>query len=154
FTIADLDLPRVPPSGDVPELFSHGVLGGDVVRYGGEPVAVVLAETRAAAEDAAEDVLVDYESWPAVAGVDAAVAEGATLLFPGHGSNVAKVHQRHWDEDVLENSDVVVRGRFLNQRLAPVPMEGNAVLAVPGEPEGGLTMYVSTQLPLDVRGDV
>ncbi|MBI2238075.1 MAG: molybdopterin-dependent oxidoreductase, partial [Actinobacteria bacterium] len=58
------------------------------------------------------------------------------------------------EEDPLGGADVVVRGRFVNQRLAPVPLETNAMAAVPDEASGGLTVWVSTQVPFDIRNDV
>ncbi|MGQ0669636.1 MAG: xanthine dehydrogenase family protein molybdopterin-binding subunit [Actinomycetota bacterium] len=154
FSSGDLDLPLVPPSGDVPEVFSHPHLAGDTVRFVGEPIAVVVAETRAQAADAAEALLVDYEPLPVVVGVEAGLAREAPLLFPEHGGNVASTHEKGWDEDVLEGAEVIVRGRVVNQRLAPTPLEVNAAAAVPADPEGGLTVYVSTQIPFDVRNDV
>ena len=58
-------------------------------------------------------------------------ADDAPLLWPGIGTNVAHRFEHAWDEDVLAGSDVVVRGRFVNQRLAPVPMEANGIAVVP-----------------------
>ena len=124
----------------------------DVVRYLGEPIALVLAETLAQAQDAAEVVAVDLEPLEPVVRVEAALADGAPILFAGADSNLA--HEFHdWDDDVLEGSDVVVRARVVHQRLAPVPMETNGMVVVP-TPEGGLTIWVSTQVPFDVRNDV
>jgi carbon-monoxide dehydrogenase large subunit len=151
-TGADLDLDPQPPSGNVRGPFTRPILASDVVRYAGEPIAVVIAESLAQAEDAAEEVFVDLDPLPPVVGPEAAVAEAGPLLFPDAGTNVAHAFEKRWDEDVLDGADVVVRGRFVNQRLAPVPMETNAVAVVP---EGdGLTIWVSTQIPFDVRNDV
>jgi aerobic carbon-monoxide dehydrogenase large subunit len=152
-TAEDMELPMQPPSGQVPSGFSRPVLAKDVVRFVGEPVAVLLAESFKQALDAAEEVLVELEPLPSALTAEAALAEGAPLLFPAEGTNVADTFQSDWDADVLEGSEVVVRGRFVNQRLAPVPMEPNAFTAVP-EPDGRLTLWVSTQVPFDVRGDV
>ena len=105
------------------------------------------------AEDAAEMVFADTEPLPAVLDAETALADGAPLLWPAHGSNVCYAFESRWDEDPLEGADVVVRGRFVNQRLAPAPMETNGILAVP-EPEGGLTIWVSTQVPFDVRTEL
>ena len=69
----------------------HGVLARDVVRYVGEPVAVVLAQNAYVAEDLAERVAVGYEPLPVVLDVQAAVREAAPPPYPGLGSNV--VHQ-------------------------------------------------------------
>jgi carbon-monoxide dehydrogenase large subunit len=154
FVADDVGLPAIPPSGSTasPEIFGFPVLAEGVVRFVGQPIAVVVAETPAQAADAAEAVLVEYDPLEPVIGPEAALAEGAPLLFPEHGSNQADGSVKGFDEDVLEGAEVVVRGRFVNQRLAPVPMETNAAAAVPdGE---AMTLYVSTQIPFDVRNDV
>lgn len=154
FVAEDLSLPPIPPSGSAssPELFGLPVLAEGVVRFVGQPIAVVVADTLALAQDAAESVLVEYDPLEPVIGTEAALAEGAPLLFPEHGSNRVDGFGRGWDEDVLEGSEVVVRGRFVNQRVAPVPLETNAAAAVPDG--DAMTLYVSTQIPFDVRNDV
>ena len=152
-TAGDLGLADQPPSGNVTGPFSRPVLASDTVRFVGEPIAVVLAETTEQGMDAAELVTVDYESVDAVIGADAALAEGAPLLFPEAGTNLAHEFSDRWDDDVLAGSDVVARGRFLNQRLAPAPMEPNVFAAVP-EGDGRLTVWVSSQVPFDVRADL
>jgi aerobic carbon-monoxide dehydrogenase large subunit len=155
-TATDFDLADQPASGNIPQdHFSRSLLAPEVVRFVGEPVALVVAESRAQAEDAAEAVMVDYDPLPAVVGAEAALAEGAPLLFPERGSNVCDRFDSGTDQgDPLEGAEVVVRLRTVNQRVAPVPMEGNAFAAAP-DPEGdGLTVWVSTQVPFDVRNDV
>jgi carbon-monoxide dehydrogenase large subunit len=149
----DLDLAPQPPSGNVRGPFHRPILATDVVRHVGEPVAVVVADTFPHAEDAAELIFVDLDPLPAVVGPEAAVGDGAPPLFPDAGTNVAHEFAKRWDEDVLAGSDVVVRARFVNQRVAPIPMETNAVTAVPSA-DGGLTVWVSTQIPFDVRNDL
>jgi carbon-monoxide dehydrogenase large subunit len=149
----DLDLLPQPPSGTVAGPFQRPVLARDTVRFVGEPIAVVLAESLGQAQDAAENVAVEYEPLPAVVGPEAALGGDAPLLFPEAGSNLADGFETDWDADVLAGADVVIRARILNQRLAPVPMEANAMLAVP-EDDGGLTVWVSTQVPFDVRADL
>lgn len=150
---ADLDLEPQPPSSSVEGPFDRPVLAKGVVRFVGEPVAVVLAETQAQAVDAVEVVGVEYEPLPPVIGAEAALEKDAPLLFPEAGTNLAEAFASDWDEDVLEGAEVVVRGRVVNQRLAPVPMETNTLLALPEE-GGGLTVWVSTQIPFDVRNDL
>lgn len=152
-TGVDLGLADQPPSGNVFGPFSRPVLATDTVRFVGEGIAVVLAETTEQGMDAAELVSVDYEPLDVVVGVDAALADGAPLLFPDAGTNLAHEFTDRWDDDVLAGSEVVVRGRFLNQRLAPVPMEPNVFAAVP-EADGRLSIWVSTQVPFDVRADL
>ena len=149
----DLGLAPQPPAGVVVGPFDRRVPAVDVVRYVGEPIALVLAETLAQAQDAAEVVGVDLEPLEPVVRVEAALAEGAPILFAGADSNLAHEFLESWDDDVLEGSDVVVRARVVHQRLAPVPMETNGIVVVP-TPGGGLAIWVSTQVPFDVRNDV
>jgi len=113
------------------------------VRFVGDPVAAVVATTLAAAADAADAVVVDYEPLPAVADAEAAMAPGAPQQFEELGSNVAGGF-RDASPDPLAGADVIVRGRFVNQRVAVVPMEPNVVAVDPGPP---LTVWVATQMP-------
>jgi carbon-monoxide dehydrogenase large subunit len=160
FVADDLGLAPQPPSGTVEGgtgetlegPFGREVLARDVVRFVGEPVAVVIAETAAQAADAAEGVIVDAEPLETVVDPEAAAEPAAPLLWPSFGSNVCSSFGSGHD-DPLGGAEVVVEGRFVNQRLAPVPMEPNGI-AVRPEPDGGATVWVSTQVPFDVRGDV
>ncbi len=151
--VDDQNLAPRPPAGNVEGPFERPVLARDVVRFVGEPLAVVLADDLARAMDAAESVAVAYDPLPSVVGAEAALAEDAPLLFPGAGTNLAHAFEEGWAEDVTAGADVVVRGRFVNQRVAPVPMETSAIAAVPAE-DGSLTVWVSTQIPFDVRADL
>ncbi|MDP9296396.1 MAG: xanthine dehydrogenase family protein molybdopterin-binding subunit, partial [Actinomycetota bacterium] len=152
FSARDLDLPPMAPGGVLSEAFARPLLARERVRFVGEPVAVVVAETSVQAEDAAEVLLPDYEPLPAIADPSRALKEGAALLFPEHGSNLANEFEEGFDEDPLEGADVVVRGRFVNPRVAPAPLEVNAAAVVP---EGdGLTIWASSQVPFDVRSEI
>jgi aerobic carbon-monoxide dehydrogenase large subunit len=150
FTAADLALPPMP-AGTAPAAFARPVLADTTVRFLGEPVALVVAGTRAQALDAAEAVEVDYQPLEAVVDPLAALEADAPLLFPGHGSNLAK--QRAWPRrsTALEGAEVVVRARFVNQRVAAAPMEPNAAVAVPDPERDALTLYVPCQAPFSVR---
>ena len=108
-------------------------LATDRVRFVGEAVAVVVAESAAAAADAADLVEVDYTPLPAAVDVEGAVAPGAPLQFPDLGSNVAAGMRAPDGPDPLDGADVVVRARLVNQRVAVVPMEGNAIAVAPGQ---------------------
>src|SRR6266508_6985417 len=112
FTAADLALPPMP-AGSAPAAFARPVLAEATVRFLGEPVAVVVAETRAQALDAVEAVAVDYEPLPVVVDPLAAADDQAPLLFPEAGSNLAK--QRAWPQPstALEGAGVVVTARFV-----------------------------------------
>jgi aerobic carbon-monoxide dehydrogenase large subunit len=153
FTAADFDLRPFTFGVSVPTAFSRPVLASGTVRFVGEEVAVVLADTRVHAMDAAETVLVDYDPLPAVVDPVAAVEGDAPLLFPEAGTNVAL--DRSWPyrgKDVLAGSDLVVRARFVNQRLAPVPMEPGAILAIPED--GGLKLWIPCQAPFWMRDEI
>ena len=151
YTAADLGLRPRQAFAVLAEELGRPPLAASVVRFVGDAVAVVVAASREAAADGALLVAVEYEAEPVLATPEAAAREGAPLLFPEHGSNLAfEVATGNPDAgDALEGAEVVVRQRMTNQRLAAVPMEGNAVLVVP---EGErLTVYTSTQSPFQVR---
>jgi aerobic carbon-monoxide dehydrogenase large subunit len=147
FTAADLDLPAHHGLMVVNEDLPRPPLATDRVRFVGEAVAVVVAETKAAAVDAVELVEIDYDPLPAVVDMEAALEPGAPLQFPELGSNVAMGERS--EEDPLADAEVVVRARMVNQRLAVMPMEGNAIAVQPGVTGGeyDLTIWVSTQMP-------
>jgi len=128
------------------------VLASDTVRFLGEAVAVVVAQTRAQALDAAEAVEVDYEPLPVVTDPLAALAGGAPPLFAG--GNLAR--ERRWPEPsrALEGAEVVVRARFVNQRLAAAPLEPSASVAVPDPDHDALVLYTPCQAPFWVRDTV
>ena len=153
FTAADLALPPMP-AGSAPAAFARPVLAETTVRFLGEAVAVVVAETRAHALDAVEAVEVDYEPLAVVVDPIAAAGAEAPLLFPEAGSNLAR--QRTWPEPstALVGAEVVAAARFVNQRLAAVPLEPNAALAVPDPERDALTLYVPCQAPFWVRDTV
>ena len=80
-------------------------------------------------------MIVDYDPLPAVPDMEAALEPDAPLLHEEHGSNVANTMGTGPVEGVLDDADVVVTQRIVNQRLAAVPMEPNGMIAVPGDPE-------------------
>jgi carbon-monoxide dehydrogenase large subunit len=151
FAAGDLRLPARLSFAVMPDAFARPPLAVDVVRFVGEPVAVVLGETRAAAVDGALAVEIDYEPLPVVATTEAAAAQGGALLFPEHGSNLAFEAAYGGDSNALDGAEVTVRARFTNQRLAAVPMEPNAFAAAPDPDTGGLRVWASTQSPFQVR---
>ena len=151
FAAGDLGLAPRLAFGVLPDAFARPPLADGVVRFVGEALAVVVAETRAAAADAAEAVAAEYDPLPVVASAEAAAADGAPVLFPAHGSNLAFETTYGGDGDVLAGADVVVRGRLVNQRLAAVPMEPDGCLAAPDQETGGVRLWASTQNPHQVR---
>ena len=159
YTADDLELPAQPPSGNVEapggqldQPFDREALARDRLRFVGEPFAVVIAETSGQAQDAAELIGASADPLDAVTDVERAAEDGAPLLFPAIGTNVAHRFEHDWERDVFDGADLVVEGRFVNQRLAPVPMEADGIAVVPDE--DGYTVWVSTQVPFDVRNDL
>src|SRR5882757_4454139 len=149
YTAADLGLPPYEGLMEVNAQCVRPPLAETKVRFVGDAVAVVVAETRAAAADAAEAVIVEYDALPAVADPEAALAPDAPLQFEELGSNLAAAIAPREQGDVLEGADVIVKARIENQRIAVMPMEGSAVAVIPGDDGAGhdLTIYVSTQMP-------
>jgi carbon-monoxide dehydrogenase large subunit len=143
------DLGLAPFQGFVmmPAEINRPIFAKDRVRFVGDIVAAVVAETREAAADAADAIVVDYDPLPAVTTAAAALAPDAPILFPEHGSNVCFATQFGDDVDALEGAESVAEVTMVSQRLAGVPMECNVLLAVPGEPNGGVTCWVSHQAP-------
>ncbi len=130
--------------------FARPPLADGVVRFVGEAIALVVAETPEAAADGAAAVWADYEPLPVVVDPERALDDEAPVIFPAHGSNAAVVALDAAKIDLPEgDGKVVVRGRYVNQRMAVVAMETNACAAVP-EPDGSLTFYASTQLPHNI----
>ena len=125
------------------------------MRFVGEAVAVVVGETKAAAVDAVELVEVDYDPLPAAVDPEAAFDEGAPAQFDGRDNLAAGQRSAPEDaEDVLADAEVVVRARMVNQRVAVMSLEGNAIAVLPGGHDGRddeLTVWVSTQMPHGFR---
>ncbi|MGE3840882.1 MAG: xanthine dehydrogenase family protein molybdopterin-binding subunit [Vicinamibacterales bacterium] len=119
----------------------------DRVRYVGEPVAIVAAESRPQAEDAAECIEVSYEPLPVLASTEAAAAEDAPLIYPELGSNVAwQGHVSYGDVDrAFGEADVVVTERLAIHRYSSTPLEPFACLAH-ATPDG-LTIWCNSQAP-------
>jgi carbon-monoxide dehydrogenase large subunit len=126
----------------------HFPLATEEARYQGDPVAVVVAESRALAKDAAELVEVDYEPLPAVADVERALADGAPLVHDDLGTNECYVWKLDAGEvdAAIEAADVVVTRRYFQPRLIPSAMETRGVLAEVG-PTGDVTLWSATQTP-------
>ncbi len=124
----------------------------DVARYQGDGVAVVLAETRAQAKDAAELVEIDWEPLDAVVDVGQALEDGSSLAQPELGTNECYVWRLDTDAtgQAIDDADVVVTRRYYQPRLIPNAIEPRAVLAVPG-PAAEVTLYAATQIPHILR---
>jgi len=159
YTAESMELPKQVGMIPLNPACARPPLAVDKVRFVGDVVAAVVADTKAQADDAAEMVEVDYDPLDAVTDLEAAVLPGAPLQFEELGTNIAAGEREPDDSgDALDGADVVVRVAMRNQRLAPMPMEPNAIAAVPagagspqGDPSGGssgdydVTVHVSTQ---------
>lgn len=150
YTAEDLGLPSLPVFIEVNPTCARYPLASERVRFVGEAVAAVVAESATVAADALELVDVDYEPLPAAIDPEQALEPDAPTQFPELGSNIA-AGSRDADDDVLAGADVVVRARIENQRLAVAPMEGNAIAVLPGDDDYDVTIYVSTQMPHGFR---
>src|SRR3954451_17028046 len=143
----DLGLPSFQGFPMLPDAFNRPIFARDRVRFVGDIVAAIVAETAAQGVDAAETVVVDIDPLPAVVSQDAALTPDSPLLFPDHGTNVCFGTAFGAEEDPLVGADVVAEVAMVSQRLAGVAMEPNGCLMVPGEPAGGITCWVSHQAP-------
>ncbi len=129
--------------------FSQPVIAFDKVRYVGEPVAMVLADSAALAEDVLQEIWVEIEDLPVVADWRASDS-GATLLFPDTTTNnIACVFEaRSGDADAaFRNAPYVRRERFRVQRQTAMPMETRGLLAEWDADRGHLTMFGAAKLP-------
>jgi carbon-monoxide dehydrogenase large subunit len=129
-------------------------LAVDEVRFVGEAVAVVVAQTRSQAEDAAEQVVIEYQELPAVITLDAALAPGAPQLWPETPGNVTA--QMEWGKKdacdaAFAKAKHVTKISFFNQRLVPVAMEPRGTTAEYDAASGRLTMTTSCQNPAGLQ---
>jgi carbon-monoxide dehydrogenase large subunit len=157
FTAADLPpglapLPCIDALPDTrPAL--QPVLASDVVRYVGEPIAIVVAGSRADAEDLLELVTVDYEELEPVVDPERAVADGAPVLHPAAGSNLVNtIAMEVGDVDAaFAQAAHVYRERLAIQRYHGMPLETRGVIAEWDELAARLTLWSSTQFPHAVK---
>lgn len=149
--LAPLDRPipmRLSPLTSL-ERFLQFPLARDKVRYVGEPVALVVAETRYLAEDAAELVEVEYEPLEAVTDARAALDPQAPLLHEAAGTNLAaEFTQQVGDAGAaLATADLVVTLELSIGRHAAVPLETRGLVAEYDSGSGRLTVWGPTKVP-------
>ena len=155
YAAADLDVPVMdPPMPGMNQAMTRSMLARDVVRFVGEPVAVVVTEHPYQGEDAAELVEVDYQPLPAVVDMTDAL-RSETLLFPDAGSNVVTTFGDAGSlaADLFDGCEVVVSRTILNQRVAPAPMEARAA-AARWEADGRLTAWIPNQGAQEAREEL
>ncbi|HEY6542599.1 MAG TPA: molybdopterin cofactor-binding domain-containing protein [Ktedonobacteraceae bacterium] len=135
----------------------HGPLASGKVRFYGDPVAVIIAHDRYVARDARDLIEVDYEPLPAAIDVEAAMQEGAPLLYEEFGTNVAfgmhppTVEIDKVFEQTVADGGIVIKQRMVNQRLAPNSMETRGVVADYNKSSKTLTVWASSQNPHILR---
>ena len=150
--LAPIPCAWIPPDSDV-KAVAHPAIAKDVVRYQGDAVAVVVADTRYQAEDALELINVGYEPLPAVVNPAAAMDAGAPQLHDDAPNNQAF----HWvasggDPDAaFAEADVVVSDTIVQQRLVPNAMEPRSAVANWLRSMGELTLWSTSQNPHIVR---
>ena len=140
FTGKDLDLQEVPSAFN--PAATRTFLAIDKVRYVGEPIAAIVSTTREQGEDAIDAVIVDYDVLPALIDLEESMAS-TNLLYEACGSNVvfdsmALGLPDNTGDAYFADCEVVVKGRYLNQRVAPCPLEVRAAAAAWGK-DGRLT---------------
>ncbi len=146
-------LPKLIPH---PSLLHHKTqcaLAPEQVRYVGEPVAFVVAESRYQAEDVLDLIDVAYEPLPAVATLEQAVASNAPLVHEEIGTNVAAHYTQRVGtvEDAFARAPHRFRERFVIDRGAACPMETRGVVASWDSRTGRLDVWDSTQAPIPIR---
>jgi carbon-monoxide dehydrogenase large subunit len=144
-TADDLGVPAHHGFAPVHESFKRPPLAVDRVRFVGEPIAVVLAESFVEGVDAAEAVWAEIEPLDTIVHPREAFADGAPHVFAEHGSNEATVFSD--DAPVEFGDEHVVRGTYVNQRMAVVPMEPDCAAAEIDSDSGRITLWVSNQMP-------
>jgi len=157
-TAADLEgAPTFPVSGPKgSRLPRRPLLNGERVRFAGDLIAFVVAQTRQQARDAADLISADLEALPVVVDPLAAADAGAPIIHDALGTNVADESGRLWGdvEAAFSGAPRVVRARIRNQRLAGVPIETRGVLAIANRWEPSITVWSATQIPHGVRDEV
>ena len=131
--------------GPMPE---YSLLATDKVRFAGDPVAVVVAESRYLAEDGCDLVEVDYEDLPPVTSAASALDAGSPPLFANLGDNIIGPHKRTEFGDVAGTfaaADRVAEFRIDVHRHQNVPMEGRGCVASFDAGSGAMTVYAATQ---------
>lgn len=138
------------PDKKVPNQYPIAV---DKVRYVGEPVAVVVATSEAAAQDAGERIDIRYDSLPPVVDIEKAIDSDAPVLHDDLGSNLSYDTKFAGGdiEAAFKEADVTIKERLIQQRLIPIAVETRGVLADYRTFENKLTVYSSTQIPHFVK---
>jgi carbon-monoxide dehydrogenase large subunit len=146
-------VPPPPIAGLVFHTATQVPLARDKIRHAGEPLAMVIAESRYLAEDALEDITVELEPLPAVTDLEAALVEGAALVHEQFGTNLAAhVHQTKGDYAAARaKAATVIARRFHYDRGAAAAIENRGVVAQWDARTEELTVWDTTQAPIPIR---
>jgi carbon-monoxide dehydrogenase large subunit len=164
FTGADLlaagvkPLPVAPmfkrPDGSASSMPMRLPLADKTVRFVGEAVVALVAETDEQAKDALEAILVEYDDLPAITDLSPAVADGAPLVWPEAPGNLAAyMHHGNKEESdaAFASAAHIITLDLVNQRLAPTPMEPRSTQVAYDPQNDRLTMRLSSQMPSGAR---
>ena len=147
----DLGIPAMQGFAMLPPTFNRPIFASERVRFVGDVIAAVVAESQAQANDAAEAVLADIDPLPSIMNAADGLKPDAPLLFPDSDSNVCFASEFGKEGgDPCEGADAIAEVTMVSQRLAGVPMEVNGVVAVPED--DGVTMWLSHQAPHSIHG--
>jgi carbon-monoxide dehydrogenase large subunit len=149
----EMGIPCVWPVTDDIVMPAHPIVARNEVRYSGEPVAIVVAESRSAGVDAIEAIDVEYDPLDVVTDLETALTEGTPLVHNEAGTNRCFV----WPlaagdyESTKRDAEIVFHRRYRQQRLIPCAMEPRSVVCSPMGPHGEVTLWSATQIPHIVR---
>ncbi len=148
-----------PPPPIKRQLFHEATqvpLAKDKVRHVGEPIAVVVAESRYIAEDAVEDIRVRYEPLPVIVDLEKALASDAALIHENLDSNLnAHVIQEKGNyERARDEADVIIKRRFHYDRGTAAALENRGIVAHWEANIEQLTMWDTTQAPIPIRNGI
>jgi carbon-monoxide dehydrogenase large subunit len=150
----------VPPPDNVEGIVFHArtqiPMVKDKVRHIGDPIAVVIAESRYIAEDALEDIVVDYEPLEAVVDLEKALEPDAPLVHDDLDSNLAAhvIQQKGDYAAARQQADVVVKRRIIIDRGAAAALENRGVVAHWDAKSQQMTVWDTTQAPIPIRNGI
>ena len=146
----------VPNNAYGPSLPDQPVLCGEKVRYEGDPVAALCADSWEAAEAAARLIRVEYEDLPAVTSAEEAIRSGSALVHESHPTGNIVKEGKVLRGDVaagFAESDLIVENRYISRGQEHAAMETHICMAEV-DPAGTLTVHVSSQTPFRIRADL
>ena len=141
------------PTDEDPRMPDHWPIAIDKARFAGDPVAVVVAESREQAKDAIEAVEVDYDPLEPVLDLEGSIQEGAPLVHDDMGDNKCYTWTLSNGEvdRVFSEAPVVVEERYWHPRLIPNAIEPRGVVVQPSPAQGEFTLWSATQIPHILR---